>query len=60
MARCFCGWREGQNRAWVNGKIIVTANNVRDPEQVPEKLEGEECDYFGDEPLDEEGFGYRD
>lgn len=60
LARCFCGWRSGQNRIWINGKIIVDKNSGGfNPEHIPEKPEGEDSDYFGDEPVDEDGC-YRD
>lgn len=59
LARCFCCWRKGQNRVWINGKIVVEKHSGYAFEKTPEKPEGEDSDYFGDEPVDEDGF-YRD
>lgn len=41
LGRCFCGWRKGQKS---------------EAGDTPETPEGEDSDYFGDEPVDEEGF----
>lgn len=48
LCRCFCGWRQGHQTGY--------AFEAGDTPQTPE---GEDSEYFGDEPVDEEGF-YRD